>query len=56
MAMTEVRGCVELNCLFLCFYVVSSFKKKTSSKFADFVLFRPIKKRSFNFLCVLDLF
>ena len=25
-------------------------------KFARFVLFRPIKKRSFNLLCVLDLF
>ena len=25
-------------------------------KFARIVLFRPIKKRSFNLLCVLDLF
>ena len=41
---------------FFWFYVVRSLKKRTSRKFAHFVLFRPIKKRSFYLLCVLDLF
>ena len=31
---------------FLCFYVVGSLKKRTSSKCARFVLFCPIKTRS----------
>ena len=31
-------------------------EKRSSRKFARFVLFRPIKKRSFNLLFVLDLF
>ena len=30
--------------------------KKKARKCARFVLFRPIKKRSFNLLCALDLF
>ena len=41
--------------LIVCFYVVHSLKKRTSSKICMFVLFRPIKKQSFNLLCVLDL-
>ena len=35
---------------------VRSLKKRTSSKICTFVLFRPIEKRSFNFLCVLGPF
>ena len=43
-------------CFFL-FYVVRSLKKRgLPRRFACFVLFYPVKKRSFNLLCVLDLF
>ena len=44
-----------IDCLFFCFYVVSSLKKRTTWKCARFVLFRPIKKRSSNLLSVSDL-
>ena len=39
-----------------CCIVVRSLKRGFPRKFARFVLFRLIKKRSFNLLCVLDLF
>ena len=32
-----------------------AWKRELPRKFARFVLFRPIKKRYFNLLCVLDL-
>ena len=40
-----------IDCLFFCFYVVHSLKKRTSSKMC---MFCPVKKHSFNLLCVLD--
>ena len=42
------------KCVFCCM-VVRSLKKRASSKISRFVLFRLIKKRSFNLLRVLDI-
>ena len=41
-------------CFFVC--VCIAWKRALPRKCARFVLFRPIKKRSFNLSCVLDLF
>ena len=41
--------------LFFCFHVVHT-KRGLPKKFACFALFHPVKKRSLNLLCVLDLF
>ena len=41
---------------FNCFLLYIAWKRGIARKFAHFVLFRLIKKRSFNLLCVLDLF
>ena len=43
------------NC-FSVFMLQIAWKRLLPRKVARFVLFRPIKKRSFNLLCVLDLF
>ena len=43
------------NCLFFCFVVVRSLRKRTSSNICMFFPVSSIKKRSFNLLCVLDL-
>ena len=40
---------------FSVFLLYVAWKRRFPRKFARFVLFRPIKKRSFNLLCVLDL-
>ena len=51
-----------INCSFVLCFFLSVFmlyvarKRELPRKFARFVLFRPIKKRSFNLLCVLVLF
>ena len=45
-----------INCLFFFFMLYVAWKRGPPLKFARFVLFRPIIKRSFNLLCVLDLF
>ena len=42
--------------LFSVFLLYVTWKGGPPRKFARFVLFRPIKKRSFKLLCVLDLF
>ena len=44
-----------INC-FSVFMLYEAWKRGLPQKFAHFVLFRPIKKRSFNLLCVLDLY
>ena len=41
---------------FNCFLLYVAQKRLLHRKFARFILFRPIKTRSFNLLCVLDLF
>ena len=46
----------KLNCLFYVFMLYVAWKRGLPRKLARFVLFRPVKKRSCNFLCVLDLF
>ena len=45
----------SINC-FSFFMLYVACKRGLPRKFSRFVLFRPIKKRSFNLLCVLDLF
>ena len=46
-----------INCLWFCFFMLYiAWKRGLSWKFAHFVLFDPIKKHSFNLLCVWDLF
>ena len=44
----------RLNC-FSIFMLYIAWKRGLPQKFASFVLFHPIKKRSFNLLCVLEL-
>ena len=52
---TTEKQTINLTCLFFfCFYV--AWKRGFSWKFARFVLFHPIKKCSFNLLCVCDFF
>ena len=41
-----------IDCLFFCFYLVRSLKKRTSSKICTFCPVSSIKKRSFNLLCI----
>ena len=45
-----------INCCFSVFMLYVAWKRGLPWKFACFVLFRPIKKRSFHLMCVLDLF
>ena len=45
-----------INCFFSVFMLYLAWKRVLPRKFTPFVLFRPIKKCSFNLLRVLDLF
>ena len=45
-----------INCLFSLFMLYVAWKRWLPRKCVRFVLFCPLKKRSLNFLCVLDLF
>ena len=47
--------CLFFVCLFFVLFLYITRKRGLPRKCARFVLFRLIKKRSFNLLCVLDL-
>ena len=52
---TDTRE-VELTVCFSIFMLYVAWKRGLPRKFARFILIRPIKRRSFNLLCVLHLF
>ena len=53
--LTDTRYVELIVCIYV-FLLYVAWKRGLPRKFARFVLFRPIKRRSFNLLCALDLF